>query len=262
MQKKQTMQPYGTVKIICPSCGGEFEDTLPKCPYCDTLHIKGAEAEYMQKLEDVREDMAELSAVPVAETKKEFKKQGKFLGKIFAVVLVIVLLPTILLALGGRIGDERDAQADYLWKQENFPIMDEMYAQGQLEELREFYLDALVNDQPVSDWEHIWFCYAIDDLCEMEAFWEQKPEELWDSDYASLLYCGWRFKGGRGTEYLTEEEVELLMPRIDQALEKFDAFWQFNEKTLDAFQKELEKNDGHISYDYCSKYVKKWRKQN
>ena len=247
-------------KIICPSCGGEFEDSLPKCPYCDTLHIKGAEAEYMEKLEDVREDMAGLGAVPKAETKKEFKKQGKFLGKIFVVVAILVLLPTILLSLGDR-EDERDVQADYLWKQENFPIMDELYTQGKYDELRDFYIEALVADTPVSDWEHIWFCYALDDLYEMELFWEQNPEELWDGDYASLLYCGWRFKGGRGTEYLTAEEVEVLTPPIERALEKFDAFWQFDEKDLADFEKELKKNDGHISYDFCSKYVKKWRKK-
>ena len=31
-------------KIICSSCGAEFEDTLPKCPYCGSLNYKGAEA--------------------------------------------------------------------------------------------------------------------------------------------------------------------------------------------------------------------------
>jgi len=260
MQKKQTTQPNQVVMIICPSCGGEFEDTLPKCPYCDTLHIKGAEAEYMEKLEDVREDMAQLGAVPKEETQKEMKRQGKFLGKIVAVLVILTLLPIILFALGNR-DEKRDLQADYLWKQENFPIMDELYAQGKYEELRDFYLEALVNDQPVSDWEHIWFCYAIDDLCEMEEFWERSPDELWDSAYASLLYCGWRFKGGRGTEYLTEEQIELLRPRIEQALKKFDAFWQFDDETIAAFEEELKKNDGYISYDYCSEYVKKWRKK-
>lgn len=259
MQKKQNTQSGRTVMIICPSCGGEFEDTLPKCPYCDTLHIKGAEAEYMEKLEDVREDMAQLGDVPKAETKKEMKKQGKFLGKILAVVAVLTLLPVILLALGNR-EEERDLQADYLWKQENFPIMDDLYAQGKYDELCDFYIEALMSDQPVSDWENIWFCYVLLDLYDMEQFWTYDQEALQNSDYASLLYCGWKYKGGRGTEFLTKEQVEILRPRIEQALEKFDAFWQFDDETIAAFEKELEKNDGHISYEYCLKYTKKWRK--
>ena len=40
-------------KIICSSCGAEFEDTLPKCPYCGSLNYKGAEAEYLGKLESM-----------------------------------------------------------------------------------------------------------------------------------------------------------------------------------------------------------------
>lgn len=260
MQKKQNLQSKQTVKIICPSCGGEFEDMLPKCPYCETLHIKGAEAEYMEKLEDVREDMAELGEVPEKETRKEFKRQGTFLGKIFAVIAIPVLVLVLLFVWSNR-EDERDIQAEYLWKQENFPKMDEMYEQGAYDALREFYIEALLDDKPVSDWEHIWFCYALNDLYEMEQFWELEQENLRDSDYASFLYCGWRFKKGRGTAYLTGEQVELLTPRIEQAMEKFEEYWQFDAEAIEAFEKELEKNDGHISYDYCMKYVKKWRKK-
>ena len=47
-------------KIICSSCGAEFEDTLPKCPYCGSLNYKGAEAEYLGKLESMRQDMQQL----------------------------------------------------------------------------------------------------------------------------------------------------------------------------------------------------------
>ena len=41
-------------KIVCPSCGAEFETDKVKCPFCGTIYYKAAEAEYMDKLEDVK----------------------------------------------------------------------------------------------------------------------------------------------------------------------------------------------------------------
>ena len=56
-------------QIICSSCGAEFEDMLPKCPYCGTMNYKGAEMEYLDRLEDVRSDMEQLGSVPETETR-------------------------------------------------------------------------------------------------------------------------------------------------------------------------------------------------
>lgn len=259
---KTLIQSKRATKIICPSCGGEFEDILPKCPYCDTLNIKGAEAEYMEKLEDVREDMSELGSVPEEETRKELRKQGKLVGVIFAILAVIVLLVIIWFLWDNR-EEKRDVQADYLWKQENFPIMEELYEQEKYDELREFYMECVSKDKPVSDWKKVEFCMVLENLYEMEHFWElkQNGEELMGSDYTSMLYHGWRFKNGKGTLFLTEEEAERLAPRIEQALEKFEDHWQFDEEDLAAFEKEMADNDGHVSYEYCRKYAKAWREE-
>ena len=40
-------------QVICSSCGAKFRQSLPKCPYCDTLNYKGAEAEYMGRLQSI-----------------------------------------------------------------------------------------------------------------------------------------------------------------------------------------------------------------
>jgi len=256
------IHPKQAVKIICPSCGGEFEDTMPKCPYCETLHIKGAEAEYMEKLEDVRSDMAQLGEVPEAETKKELKKQGKLVGIIFAVLAAIVLLGVIWFIWNNR-EEKRDVQAEYLWKQENFPIMEELYEQEEYDELLKFYRDALMNDTPVMEWENVWFCEVLERLDDMDYFWRLKEsgEKMIDGDYTSFLYNGWRFKNGKGTWLLTEEQVERLTPEIEQAMERFEDYWQFDEEDLAGFEREMAGNDGYVSYEYCQKYVKTWRKE-
>ena len=48
-------------KIICPSCGGEYEEHLVRCPYCGTATLNAEENEYMGKLEDVRKDLEDYS---------------------------------------------------------------------------------------------------------------------------------------------------------------------------------------------------------
>lgn len=48
-----------TKQVICNSCRAQFDNDEPKCPYYGTMNYDGAEKEYLEKLEDVREDMEE-----------------------------------------------------------------------------------------------------------------------------------------------------------------------------------------------------------
>lgn len=41
----------------CTSCGAELDHGVARCPYCGTLIPGGAEKEYMEKLDSIREDM-------------------------------------------------------------------------------------------------------------------------------------------------------------------------------------------------------------
>ena len=35
-------------KIVCTSCGAEFDEELAGCPYCGSANLKGEETEYMK----------------------------------------------------------------------------------------------------------------------------------------------------------------------------------------------------------------------
>ncbi len=142
---------------VCPSCSAEYDDTLPKCPYCDTLNYKGAEAEYLEKLEDVRADMEDLSDVPEQETKKEFIKQGKFLKKILLGIGICVILSMALMYWINR-EQKTDSKAEYIWKQENYPIWEELYENQEYDTLLEKYWEAAKIGMPYWDWKHGDFC--------------------------------------------------------------------------------------------------------
>ncbi|MBE5870697.1 MAG: hypothetical protein E7294_05510 [Lachnospiraceae bacterium] len=45
--------------IECASCGASFEASLVRCPYCGTSDAEAAEKEYMDQLEDVRQEVEE-----------------------------------------------------------------------------------------------------------------------------------------------------------------------------------------------------------
>ncbi len=122
-------------EVACRFCGAHFDEMLPKCPYCDSTNIKGAEAQYMDRLEDVRSDMADLSQVPARETRKEFKKQTKFILIVVGIIVGGLLLLAGVEVIFGKPFEERDKQADYVWQQENFPTFDELYEQERYEEL-------------------------------------------------------------------------------------------------------------------------------
>lgn len=44
-------------KILCKTCGAEYDVSLVRCPYCGTAYAPAEETEYMDKLEDIREDL-------------------------------------------------------------------------------------------------------------------------------------------------------------------------------------------------------------
>ncbi len=247
----------------CPSCAADYDDTLPKCPFCGTLNLKGAEAEYMEKLEDVRSDMADLGNVPEAETKKEFAKQGKFLKRLLLILGGIVLLMTGLW-IWDNWESERDLQEDYLWRQANYPIFDEMYANGEYEELVAICEQAISEDLPFFEWEHAAFCEVLEDLFHVDMILDKEAEEgsLPTYYYEDLLYYGWKMQGSYLEDRLSEEELVLIAPYTERLRADFAARWNFTEEERAAFEKEQQENYGYVSFDTCSKYIKKWKKEN
>lgn len=142
-----------TKKIICRSCGAEVEECLPKCPFCDTFILQGAEQEYMDKLHQVREDMEDLKQIPEETVKQELKSQGRRIRRILIIAGIAAALLAGLFVWEDHRYD-RDNKADYIWGQQNFPAMNELYENGKYEELEQLYYEALMDDKPVWNWEY------------------------------------------------------------------------------------------------------------
>ena len=80
-------------KIVCETCGAEFDASLVRCPYCGTAYAPAEEEEYMEKLEGVRTELHQ-------EIDKGNKRIGRELGNTFRVILAAVIV-ILLLVIGG-----------------------------------------------------------------------------------------------------------------------------------------------------------------
>lgn len=246
--------------VICNSCGAEFDNNEPKCPYCGSMNYDGAEKEYLEKLEDVREDMEDLKDVSAEETKKEIKSQGSFIKKIVIIVAIIGLL---LIGYEFFIEKlfERDEKADFLWKSENYPTMNEMYENGEYEELADFLTQAVKEDKDVYDWGHYAF---VDTYLEIESFYEHMDritsgEEVSQATYALMLSEEFDILIEANGSKLTEEEKTYFAEDFVVVEEHLKNSWDFDEATYKEYYDEaLEK--GYMPFTKCEEYVKKWKK--
>ena len=245
-------------KIICSSCGAEFDDTLSKCPYCGSLNYKGAEAEYLGKLEGMRQDMQQLEQVPETELKKKIRKKKKF---VFKILIIIAVLAAVLAAIvfRARYIEPRDAKEDYQWEKENFPILDHLYQEQDFEGLTEFYEQAIVEDRLIDRWEHsgiftrLMSCKNAREYLELE----QSGETLLEYQQVQLLDDYWILRGlDYGGLVLTEEDKEYIRPYVEATLNSMADRYTFTAEEEKKFEDSLRNNYGYPRYEDCEEYIR------
>lgn len=245
-------------QIVCGSCGAQFDEDYAKCPFCGTMNYKGAEKEYMETLEDVRDDLEDLEEVPVQEIKKEVKEQKGFLKKVlfFAIALVVGI---VVLFYVHEHKYDRDRRADYLWKQENFPILDEMYQAGNYEELTHTYLDMVEEDHPVWEWEHTGFCNIYLHVVWIQEAWEKEAagHSLTPAECTDLFYDEWVILGSVYRTEILEQDRGILEPFRKKVQEDFASRWNMTAEEYEGFRQQIEEAEGIVSYEDCKKYMEK-----
>lgn len=246
-------------KITCKFCAAEFDEMAAKCPYCGSTNYKGAEAEYFEKLEDVRDNMEELEDVPEEEAKKEFRKQGKFLKTIFIVLGVLIAI-YIGLSIWTDYSIKRDEKTNFLWRQQNIPAMNELYDQGKYSEMLDIFKGYYeVEDVYILDWEHYDFCALYYYLLNTD---ETLPWDISDEGLSKVGYTGVFFDEWQMMEvllnHLDENEREVLKEYEDIVRKDLEERFQMSEEDVQAFYNKIQENDGFVSYSMCEEYVDEW----
>lgn len=253
-----------TKMIICSSCGGECAEESANCPYCGSTLLTGAEKQYMEQLRDVKEQMEELDAAPIEETKAAIKGQGKVLkiGIILGGVLLLLVLGATYWFDRMLYRDEDDFKQQYAWKQEYYPVMDELYEQNDYDGLFRFFEEHMDDENAqFYSWEHYHFLSAY-------MTYRDYSDDLKAGEYrgsaASLFAQQWRAKGDLAKpEHYTKEEYAALLPMLETLEEDYQTRWNIDPQEEKLLYQELEKNDYYfLDFDTCEKYAKKWSKEN
>lgn len=245
-------------KIICPSCGGEFSEKLPKCPYCDSLNLKGAEQEYLEKLEDIREDLEELEKVPEKEAAAAIRSKGKMTVKVIVLALAAAAaIAGISWYLSGK--QERKDEENLIWEQNHIPVFDELYENGEYEELIALYHDAVEGEHYLSGWEHNEFCWTYDAMLSVQKTLTEAEKTEPDKLTLTLLFCDeWTLIGSVYNEELNAEDMAFFAEAAALAQKDMRERFGLSDEEYDAFLQQAKQNGGQIFYDEAEKFVDEW----
>lgn len=181
--------------MICKNCGAHFDDSLPKCPYCGEFSYAGAEKEYLNRLEDMKEDLEELHETVPEMYHQELKKQTGNLKKIFLIIAAVILVFVLLIFGGSMLMDslyETDPKEQLLFAREAYPIADEYYEAKDYEGLLAFYQKSVEENSSASfyDWEHYSFLMCYENYRFFQSAAAGKEiKDLSEDDCIEILYC-------------------------------------------------------------------------
>ena len=256
---KCTFNGIPDIQLVCLEKDLDAEEVKLKCPYCGSLNYKGAEAEYLGKLEGMRQDMQQLEQVPERELKVKIRKKRRFVVRVLTILAVLAAAFAAIMFLRGRYIEQRDAKADYQWQKENFPILDRLYQEKDLEALMDFYEQAIEENRTIDRWEHsgiFRWLMSCRDAREYLAL-EQSGETLNEYQQALLLDDYWMMRGMDYSEIiLTEKDKEYIRPYVEETLNSMEGRYTFTAEEEKQFTDTLRNNYGYPNYDDCKEYIK------
>ena len=116
--------------IKCKECGADFDKQLPECPFCGALNYTGAEAEYMQHLEGLRGDLAEMADDSEEAYKGTMKKSTLIIiTTVCCLFLAVSLIIGVFFLFRSIFFKEEGAdqqKAEIIWRNQYLDVLDEM----------------------------------------------------------------------------------------------------------------------------------------
>ena len=250
------------VKMVhCPHCGAEYEEGLLHCPYCKSVDDYQDESEYLEDLDELRDKLEDIPEETLRQNDRMQKKQAvRDLRKIFVIVAVffaaiggIVLFETVMSGNTQGQVDKRNREK-YLWIQENYPILDEMYEKEDYEGLLEKFMEsgndlltALEKISVIREGD----LQLVDEA--VQKYGEDSDEALREraalfSDELQLRYLSLHAKQTEDRERITSLSEEYLKDLTER--------FSLTEEELAELDRLLVKNYGYMTNKECRDYLK------
>ena len=216
------------------------------------------EKEFMVSV-DGEEPVSMYIQVPEKELKKKLKKKQKFVIKLLIILAALAAILAVIVFRAQYI-EPRDARADYLWEKENFPILDRLYQEKDLEALMDFYEQAVEENRTIDRWEHsgiFRWLMSCRDAREYLAL-EQSGETMNEYQQVLLLDDYWMMRVLDYSEViLTEKDREYIRPYVEATLNSLADRYTFTEEEEKKFEDSLRNNYGYPRYEDCEEYITK-----
>ncbi len=243
-------------QISCPTCGASFSEELPRCPYCGTMYYKGSEKEYLNKLNDVKDDLEDLSDIGKSEATAAIRKRFKVTMIILAVIIVLLGGALVLYRIIDNRMYNRSYEKDYLWLNEHTPELDAMYNENRYEDLLEYYYSLLEEDidAPIYLWEHYNILRVMATIKQINNSYEYStylPDKK--DPYVGLLAGACELTGELEDKYipLTKSELAIISPLAEKAFIKVKEIIPYDHDLFEQMRNEYN----IVEYDNVKKYV-------
>lgn len=263
------MQIADDTRKICENCGAEYEYQAPCCPYCGTINEIGAEQQYMNKLQDLKQDLGKMRQVAPDAYAQEIRSTGRRTG--IAAFIIIVALALIIGSFAFcyyyrvNVLETREMKSQLLWEQQYFPQLDEWYDNQEFDKILEFQTELYTNEETENialyRWKHIQFIRNYERYVYLQELAGQinDGETIWDSEKSSALY------DSLNLIYLEETSKECGVELTDNIdlLRKYGIYaGEFLQNYLGMSEAQISDayaqttQEGIISFKACESYAK------
>lgn len=251
--------------MYCGNCGGEITDKDAYCPYCGVMNPRAAETEYMEKLEDIRENTEKLGDEGGRHTKKEVRRVGRLAVIIFAIVAVLVLgLFVFSWAMDHFFyGNGRDARDEAAFKEKYFPKLEELYASGDMDATCDYLNEIGGEDgaEVLQMWPHYkYISYYMDYKIVHAIPGTELDNDFWNLKYDEVLYAGIELiyqAGYFGQKNMSAEETEKVKKYASEAEDIFSEYFSLDKSELDEIYRNCTDEDGYVYYTKIQEWAKK-----
>ncbi len=253
----------------CASCGGSFDESLPKCPYCGTLNEEGAEQDYKKKLYKIRKELDQVDELAV----DNYKNEVRLFFKVFLITAAIIGFLALIIwqasdnslpvAYSSRRSDMDKAISTAEKAHEDMKKLRELYDDGEFDELCEAFSQSPYRSS-FYDWDHYIFinCYSrvtdcIEDLEKLENY-------SFPSRYAGILYDYGYISNEIERSLnpsLTASDIEILRSLTEKVKEGIILKMGMSEEELSALVNKATR-DGYVSSTPFTDYAnERWGKE-
>lgn len=250
----------------CEYCGAHIDKNVAKCPYCDHFNYEGAEKEYMDKMDDITEDLEGLKdEIKSSEhINKELKKEQKKISKLVIIILVSIVMFIGSCVLCSVIGnftmeslDQKEQDEAMELRETHYPVLNKLIKEKDYEGLSKYFNEQYKLNENfykcLYDWKYTDILYLA------SYYYNQFPEMVLPTEKEELLEYldeyGYDYRNYMESYFLMYEYVVATDGKFEEHQEFIDEVKKITNEKIESFgltAKEKENLNNYatrVSYD-------------